>query len=119
MTHYLINYQQNLIILMTAIEKIKYYYFMDFDRITSALDEYNQLIQDYEATIQLDDEVTIINAYPLSPASPNDLYYQLLTALSSHPLHIFQQGALIADLNQLQHQIYRTLLKIKDLQNDL
>ncbi|MBI5973315.1 MULTISPECIES: hypothetical protein [Staphylococcus] len=119
MSNQFIDYQQHLIHFITLIEKIKYYYFMDESSLLQAIEHYNEEVKNYALNPVLNEEIYSIAPSQLSSTSPNHLYYKLLIELSEQPLHNFQQGTLLCDLNKRQQRIYHTYLKIKELQNDL
>lgn len=115
-----INYQHNLIELLTLIEKIKYYYFMEPKLLMQAIEQFNITADTYysEATIQQQEH----NANPtisLSSASPFTTYQNLLHSLHQQPLHHFQQGELLYDLHERHCRIYQTYITIQSMFNEL
>lgn len=100
-----IDYQQHLIHFITLIEKIKYYYFMDEASLKQAIEHYNEEVKNHALNIELNEEIYSIAPAQLSSTSPNHLYYKLLIELSERPLHNFQQGTLLYDLNRRQQRI--------------
>ncbi|PNZ66004.1 hypothetical protein E2556_10890 [Staphylococcus croceilyticus] len=118
--HLPINYQHNLIELLTLIEKIKYYYFMEPKLLIQAIEQFNITVDMYHSETNMQQlEHNAKPTIPLSPASPFTTYQSLLHSLHQQPLHHFQQGELLYDLHERHRRIYQTYITIKSMFNEL
>lgn len=115
-----INYQHNLIDLLTLVETIKYYYFMEPKRLIQAIEQFNIIVDTYYSEANLQQHENIANpTIHLSSASAFTTYQKLLHSLNQQPLHHFQQGELLCDLHERHRRIYQTYITIQSIFNEL
>ncbi|MCJ1655749.1 hypothetical protein MT340_003150 [Staphylococcus sp. NRL 16/872] len=118
-----INYQHNLIELLTLIEKIKYYYFMDPKLLNQAIEQFNITIEAYYSETNTHQHENIANPTlllsPTASTAPFTTYQNLLHSLHQQPLHHFQRGEILCDLHERQRRIHQTYISILSKFNKL
>ena len=104
--------RQQLIVLLTHIEKIRYYYLMDDRYLNQEIDAYHTSIHHFSHDLALTLQNDANNSHTSPSLELKHTYHKLLNHLSSHPLHDFQQGTILIDLQQRQNQIHQTFVHL-------
>ena len=99
--------RQQLIILLTHVEKIRYYYLMDNRFLNRA---YNTSIKNFTDSLPLTLQNSTNNSKSKFSMQSDHFFYKLLNDLSLKPLHEFHQGTILVDLQQRQDQLHQTLI---------
>lgn len=102
--------RQQLIILLTHVEKIRYYYLMDNRFLNREIEAYNTSIKNFTDSLPLTLQNSTNNSKSKFSMQSDQFYYKLLNDLSLKPLHEFHQGTILVDLQQRQDQLHQTLV---------
>lgn len=102
--------RQQLIILLTHVEKIRYYYLMDNRFLNREIEAYNTSIKNFTDNLSLTLQNSTNNFNSKSSMESDHFFYKLLNDLSLKPLHEFHQGTILVDLQQRQDQLHQTLI---------
>ncbi|MGW9856889.1 uncharacterized short protein YbdD (DUF466 family) [Staphylococcus hominis] len=110
-------YDQHILIqLLILLEKAKYYYFMDIAHLSLGIEDYNNFINHCLSHFKHNQLDTIPSHNSDSQMDFFKQYNELVINLKQIPLHNFNNGNLIIDLQERQNHIYKVYNQISDYQ---